>query len=48
MTRVIAVVALLIATAAPVLACDGNQSSSTDSHSSTAASNGKPALHSRS
>jgi hypothetical protein len=48
MTRLIAAAALLIAIAAPVLACDWNKSSSTDSHSSTAASNGKAALNSRS
>jgi hypothetical protein len=49
MTRLIAAVVLLIATAAPVLACDWNKSASTDSHSTTAASSsGKSTLHSRS
>ncbi len=48
MTRLIAAAALLIAMAAPVLACDFNKSASTDTHSTTAASNGKSALHSRS
>jgi hypothetical protein len=38
----------LIAAAAPVFACDLNKSSSTDTQSNTAASNAKPALHSRS
>lgn len=48
MTRLIAVTALLIAIAAPVLACEGNKSASTNSHSTTAASDAKLAHHSRS
>ena len=48
MTRLFAAAVLLIAMAAPVLACDFNKSASTDTHSTTAASNGKSALHSRS
>jgi hypothetical protein len=40
MTRLIA--------AAPVFACDLNKSSSAETQSNTAASNAKPALHSRS
>jgi hypothetical protein len=48
MTRLIAAAALLIATAAPVLACDFNKSASTDTHSTAAASNGKLVQHGRS
>jgi hypothetical protein len=47
MTRLIAGAALLITMAAPVLACDFNKSASTDTLSTTAASNGKSALHGR-
>jgi hypothetical protein len=47
MTRLIAAVALLIATAAPVFACDFTESS-TDSQSTTASSNAEPAVHSHS
>jgi hypothetical protein len=48
MTRLIAAAALLIAITAPVLACDGNKSASTNTHSTTAASDAKLAHHSRS
>ena len=48
MTRLIAAAVLLMASALPVLACDFNKSASTDTHSTTAASHGKSALHSRS
>ena len=48
MMGLIAAAALLIAMAAPVLACDFNKSASTETHSNTAASNGKSALRSRS
>jgi hypothetical protein len=48
MTRLIAAAALLLATAAPVFACDWTKSSSTDSQSNTASSNTETAQHSRS
>ncbi|MBV9251196.1 MAG: hypothetical protein JO227_18335 [Acetobacteraceae bacterium] len=48
MTRLMIAAALLIATAAPVFACEWNKSASTSSHSTTATSNGKSALNSRS
>jgi hypothetical protein len=48
MTRLIAAAALLIAMDARVLACDFDRSASTDTQSTTASSNGKSALHSRS
>jgi hypothetical protein len=48
MTRLIAAAVLLIVAAAPAFACDYNKTSSTNSQSTTASSNAKPALHSRS
>jgi hypothetical protein len=48
MTRLIAAAALLLATVAPVFACDFTKSSATDSQSTTASSNANPAPHSRS
>ena len=48
MTRLLAAAVLLIATAAPVFACDVTRSSSTNSHSTTASSNAKQASHSHS
>ena len=49
MTRLIVAAALLLATVAPVFACDFTKSlPSTDSQSTTASSNAKPAPYSRS